>query len=489
MAKDNNQGSSDKAASTQVKQQSPVESRKSRNILFLGVFGIVFLFIVYNLYNALVGDGKDTKTIQVPTNVPKPPTSDNTDINVPQLPQLPKLVAPVAPLTDVKVPNPPNLAPPSTIKSPEDTSALNLPKSATKKSQLQADELERQKKAKEEAKRKASIMVYGGTAAAKKDGDGSSGKDAAVVDFTDISKNAVSFKAPPEYLLVRGKIIDAIIETSIHSSVGGEIRAIISRDVYSQGGKVILIPKGSRAIGSYSTGTGTPLGTINVNWERIDLVNGHVVKLDKTRGVNNLGMNGVAGDIDYKTSEKIANTIISSAINIASAVGLDKIAPVAPTTTTTSSSNSATTTAATAVSTAFATALATTPAGNNNIKNALCTNVLTAVNSLVALNTTFQNIATTLSTVCVNGTADDVVISTFKTNIPLLTSTGTTTTTDNSATGKAAQQAYTDINNTIKGIIQTQDVNTVVTIPQGTIIKMYVGQDIEFPKASIDRVR
>ena len=40
-------------------------------------------------------------------------------------------------------------------------------------------------------------------------------------------------------VLGRGKILDAIIETAINTDFGGEIRAIISRDIYSEWGKNI----------------------------------------------------------------------------------------------------------------------------------------------------------------------------------------------------------------------------------------------------------
>lgn len=53
-------------------------------------------------------------------------------------------------------------------------------------------------------------------------------------------------------ILGRGKMLDVIIESTVNTDFGGEIRAIISRDVYSEWGRNILIPKGSRVLGTYN---------------------------------------------------------------------------------------------------------------------------------------------------------------------------------------------------------------------------------------------
>ena len=485
MAKDNNQESSEK----NKQQVTQPQASANRNVIFLGFFGIIFLIVVYYLYNALQGDNKST-VIPVPKNVATPPVSqDNSGVNIPQLPQVPKLLTPVEAVSDVKILPPP--PPPPPIIAPSAT-AVALPKAIDQKSSdsaLKEQNLAKEQKIKEENKRKAAIMAYGGAQNTPKQDDTMS-KEAKVDDFADISKNAVTLKSAPEYLLTRGKIIDAIIEVPINSGIGGEIRAIISRDVYSQSGKVILIPKGSRAIGNYSTGVGKPVGVVNVNWERIDLVNGHVVKLTRTSGVNNLGMLGVNGEVDYKIAEQITKTLMSSAISIASAVGLDSIVPVASTVTTTTSSLSNTS----AILDAYKTAQASDPVGteskNAAILTALCNNVKPLLLAFAITNPVYATYINSLNSACGNpSSGDQNSINQFVTVMSIITNNGTVSLTDNSATSKAATQAYTDLNNTLKSIAGNQDTTILVTIPQGSLIKMYVGQDIEFPKTAIDRSR
>ena len=489
MAKDNNPKSSENDKQQVATPQALPPA--NRNVLFVGFFGIVFLVVAYYLYTALQGEDKSKAAIiPIPTNIAKPPVSqDNSGVNIPQLPQVPKLLAPVEAVADVKIVLPP---PPPILAQ---TAAINLPQAIDQKSSdsvARERNLAEEQKAKEGNKRKSAIMAYGGAQNISKEDDKATPKEAKVSDFIDISKTAVSFKGAPEYLLTRGKIIDAIIEVPINSGIGGEIRAIISRDVYSQSGKIILIPKGSRAIGNYSSGVGKPVGVVNVNWERIDLANGYVVKLTKATGVNNLGMLGANGDVDYKIAEQITKTIISSVISIASAVGLDSIVPVPATVTTTT--NSALNNTSLIVS-AYQTALAVVVVGVNNnvgILTALCNNVLPLLKTFSLTNPVYATYISSLNTCCIPTTiilGEQNSINQFATVMGLINNNGAVSLTDNSAAGKAATQAYTDFSNTLKTITGTQDTATLVTIPQGSVIKMYVGQDIEFPKTAIDRSR
>ena len=41
----------------------------------------------------------------------------------------------------------------------------------------------------------------------------------------------------------------------ISSDIAGEVRAIVSRDVFAEGAKVVLIPKGTRVFRIYEIGT------------------------------------------------------------------------------------------------------------------------------------------------------------------------------------------------------------------------------------------
>jgi type IV secretion system protein VirB10 len=125
-------------------------------------------------------------------------------------------------------------------------------------------------------------------------------------------------------VLGRGKMLDAIIESAINTDFGGEIRAIISRDVYSEWGRNVLIPKGSRVFGVYNTGISGAYGRVAIEWTRIDLSSGYTINFGGT-GMDALGRKGQQGRVDNKFKERFGNAILRSAFNITLASTLDTI--------------------------------------------------------------------------------------------------------------------------------------------------------------------
>mgnify|MGYP006000017115 CR=1 FL=1 len=55
--------------------------------------------------------------------------------------------------------------------------------------------------------------------------------------------------------VMSGEFIHATLETAINSDLPGMVRAIVSRRVYGFVGHRVLIPRGSRLIGQYSSQT------------------------------------------------------------------------------------------------------------------------------------------------------------------------------------------------------------------------------------------
>ncbi|MCZ6926005.1 MAG: hypothetical protein O7D30_12540 [Rickettsia endosymbiont of Ixodes persulcatus] len=98
--------------------------------------------------------------------------------------------------------------------------------------------------------------------------------------------------------------------TSTTGGGGGEIRAIISRDVFSEKDKVILIPKGSKIFGKYATSTSSEsYGRVSIIWDRIDLTSGYTIAFDSP-AVDNLGRPGIQGRVDNKYKEQFANAVL-----------------------------------------------------------------------------------------------------------------------------------------------------------------------------------
>ncbi|MDR0571857.1 MAG: TrbI/VirB10 family protein, partial [Rickettsiales bacterium] len=125
--------------------------------------------------------------------------------------------------------------------------------------------------------------------------------------------------------LIQGKIINAILETAINTDINTPIRAIISRDIYSESNKNILIPKGSKLIGNFqATGLSSGVSRINITWSRLIRVDGLSIDLS-TNTVDDLGRGGIEGELDNKYAQTIRNSLLSSVVQIASSLLVEKI--------------------------------------------------------------------------------------------------------------------------------------------------------------------
>lgn len=126
--------------------------------------------------------------------------------------------------------------------------------------------------------------------------------------------------SPPKdmsYMLMEGKIISAILETGIDSSLPGKTRAIVDRNVYSASGKNILIPKGSTLLGEYNTQVSRGQKRVYSIWPRIIRPDGVNIALDSP-ATDNLGRSGLAGDVDTHFFSRFGSSVLLSIIGAGS---------------------------------------------------------------------------------------------------------------------------------------------------------------------------
>jgi type IV secretion system protein VirB10 len=196
-----------------------------------------------------------------------------------------------------------------------------------------------------EARRKASIMVMGsgggvsleGDSSSKsKEGDQDKDKDKKGEKEEKTSKDKSEFlgfgegsfgetgfakskssqiKATQigrlDSLIAQGKVMNAVLETAINTDLPGTLRAIITRDVYAESGKAVLIPKGSRVIGSYESQVKGGETRVAVVWNRLIRPDGVDLAISAP-ATDNLGRAGVAGFLDDKFLTKLGNALLIS---------------------------------------------------------------------------------------------------------------------------------------------------------------------------------
>ncbi len=114
-------------------------------------------------------------------------------------------------------------------------------------------------------------------------------------------------------LVPEGTLIPGILETAVVSDLPGQVRAIVSQDVYSFDGRRILIPTGTRLIGEYQSEITRGQTRIFVVWTRMLRDDGVSVRLNSI-GADSLGRAGLTGRVDKKFRERFGAAILLSIV-------------------------------------------------------------------------------------------------------------------------------------------------------------------------------
>lgn len=142
--------------------------------------------------------------------------------------------------------------------------------------------------------------------------------------------------------IAQGKLIHAVLESAINSDLPGPIRAITSHDTYAEAGKEILIPKGSRLIGTYNSSLRRGQARVFIIWQRVIRPDGVDIMIDSL-GVDALGRSGMTGDVDNKYFEMFSSAILTSSLDIGMAAVGDALFGNQQTTTTSGAAGTTTT--------------------------------------------------------------------------------------------------------------------------------------------------
>lgn len=123
----------------------------------------------------------------------------------------------------------------------------------------------------------------------------------------------------PSNTVVQGTIIEAALETGISSDIQGNIAAIISYDVWAFDLSRVLIPRGSKLFGRYSSDVSVGQKRVLVAWDRVVTPDGQSALLD-AYGSDRLGRSGLTGRVDNHFMERFGSAALISVISATPAV-------------------------------------------------------------------------------------------------------------------------------------------------------------------------
>lgn len=117
----------------------------------------------------------------------------------------------------------------------------------------------------------------------------------------------------PDTLLVRGTYIRCVLETRVVTDVPGFTSCIVTEPVYSINGRRLLLPKGSKVLGSYGANS-VGGDRVAVVWDRVTTPTGLDINMSSP-GVDNLGGAGHPGHYDAHWPQRITSALLISMIS------------------------------------------------------------------------------------------------------------------------------------------------------------------------------
>ena len=130
------------------------------------------------------------------------------------------------------------------------------------------------------------------------------------------------------YELKAGSVIPAVLVTGLNSDLPGDVVAQVSRDVYdSQQQRFLIVPKGTRLLGKYSSDVAFGQSRALVAWTRMIYPDGRSVSLPGFNGVDLQGMTGLSDGVNRHLLAAFASAgavaVLGAGVQIAANSGDD----------------------------------------------------------------------------------------------------------------------------------------------------------------------
>ncbi len=162
----------------------------------------------------------------------------------------------------------------------------------------------------------------GGDDAADPNGQGrKNGLVGRSADRDDINPHRIEAPISP-WTLHAGSIVAASLITGLNSDLPGIVTAQVTENAYdSVTGRTLLIPQGSRLIGSYDSIVAFGQSRAFVVWQRIILPDGASIRIDNVPASDTAGYAGLSDRIDRHTWQLLKGVALSTLLGVGTELG------------------------------------------------------------------------------------------------------------------------------------------------------------------------
>src|SRR5580658_2022424 len=127
------------------------------------------------------------------------------------------------------------------------------------------------------------------------------------------------------YEIKAGWEIPAVLEQSLNSDLPGELKALVTSNVYDTAtGQYLLIPQGSRLVGKYDSRVSYGQDGVQVVWSRIIFPDASSIELDGMMGLDSHGNAGLRDKVDRHYKRLIGMEVLTSMFMAAFAISQNR---------------------------------------------------------------------------------------------------------------------------------------------------------------------
>lgn len=123
------------------------------------------------------------------------------------------------------------------------------------------------------------------------------------------------------FRLMEDTIVETVLVNRLAGASVGPVIVMVTTDVYSGSGDHMLIPRGTRMLGTVSAVGSTNQERLFVSFHRMIMPDGFFVSLDKFQGLDVVGQTGLRDLVNHHYVQIFGSSIVLAAVGAASQIG------------------------------------------------------------------------------------------------------------------------------------------------------------------------